>query len=397
MSQRGRPGPRDIRNNTGSFEGGANPFYYPDGADDTAEILHLRLQGQVLLGRALEMENSLFRDEVNRLREQVHFRGPPVGTLTSRTSFGRRPLAERIDWAERQAPPPYTFGGRERGPRVDPLLPPTVTIRPVDIHPRFLPLGNNFQEGGTGGPMFSRPEDWPDAIHQNPSARPRGVRRWGSHVVNLDDLHVHVQIGRMVYGGNRPPGRRDPVDSQRPWRAIEAAFFRATIMIVLQPDIFVELRDQLTPSQRTPIRQPFLANVDDPNQLELRDVVQHLTRSGITESWIRGDIVVEYAKAYLRDWARHQTDVASITSMGQLFRDLYPDGITNPNDPHHIEDAAAGQEMSFERIVEVPMEEEVDEVPPLEPNTPSTMSPPRGPSRAQTPLDERLDWGEDEM
>jgi len=286
-------------------EGGDNPFvgrnHLPPGSMDNAtEVLHLRLQGQLLLSRALEMENLLYRDEVNRLQDRVHGRVPLVGNRSDLAP--QRSLTERIDWAE-HSPPPRGTDGRERSRavRAGTALPPTVTVQPVDVHPRFLPLGTNFQEGGTGGPMFSRPQDWPDAIHRNPSMRPRGVRCWGSHLVNIDDLHVHVQIGRVIYGGNRPPGRRDPVDSQRPWRPIEAAFFRATVIVILQPNLFVELRNQLDPSQCIPNRQPFLANVDDPTELELQDVVQHLVQSGVTESWIRLDTVIGYAKAYLRD------------------------------------------------------------------------------------------------
>ena len=100
----------------------------------------------------------------------------------------------------------------------------------------------------------------------------------------------------------------------------------------------------------------------------------------------------------MRDWARHQTEVTPTTEMGRLFRDLYPAGITNPNDRHYVEDAAADQDMSLGKIVEVLMDDHIaEEVPPLEPNTPSTESPQHIPSRAQTPFDERLDWGEDEF
>lgn len=273
-------------------------------ADGAAEVLRLCLEGQLWLSRALEVENQLFRDEVDRLRGS-RTRTPLVGDRIDSVPLRQRSLAERLGGAERWLSLYSTVDGRgqARLAGASAALPPTVAILPVDIHPRFLPLGNHFQRGGTGGPMFSKPEDWPDAIHQNPSMRPRGIRRWGAQPVNLDDLHVYVQIGRMIYGGNRPPGRHDPVDNQRPWRMIEAAFFRAMVIVVLQPDVFIKIQDQLTPSQRTLIQQPFLANVDDPTQLELRDVVQHMVQSGATEAWIRLDTVIGFAKSYLRDWA----------------------------------------------------------------------------------------------
>ena len=241
-----------------------NPFESADGTTD--QVLRLRLQGQVFLGRALEMENLMYQGEINDLRERIAQCGqpnegqsiaaPPHPGSTTRS----RSLAERIEGALQESPA-RTAGdnrGRTVMAREDVPLPPTVAVHPVDIHPRFLPLGNHFQEGGTGGPMFSRPQDWPDAVHENPSIRPRGVRRWGSQPVSLDDLNVYLSIGRIFYGGNRPPGRHDPVDQQRPWKSIEAAFFRGTVGIILEPGIFRRMYEQLTPDQRVPYKQPFL-------------------------------------------------------------------------------------------------------------------------------------------
>jgi len=369
--------------------------------DGTAEVLRLRLQGQELLTRALEVENTALRGEVDRLRECIRIRGPLVGSQLDRHPVGQRSLAERIDWTEQHSPPNRMVGGRGRvfNPRPVPLLHPTVAVQPLDIHPRFLPLGENFQEGGTGGPRFSRPQEWPDAVDRNASVRPRGVRRWGAHPVNLDGLHVYTQIGQMVYGGNRPPGRRDPVDSRRQWKSIEAAFFRETVTIILQPHLFVEARGQLSPIETAPIRQPFLANVNDPTQLAVRDVVRHLVQSGVTESWIRLDTVVGFARSYLRDWARHHADLTTATELGRLFLTLYPNGIPNQKDHQFVEDAVTDREETWGgNIAEVAMDgENNDEIPPLEPISPSTPSPPLGSPRAQTPFDERLDWGEDEL
>ena len=72
--------------------------------------------------------------------------------------------------------------------------------------------------------MFTRPLDWPDTIQANPSVQPCGIRLWGSQLVNLDDLYAYTQLGQILYGGNRPPGHRDPVKPQRQWRVIEATF-----------------------------------------------------------------------------------------------------------------------------------------------------------------------------
>ena len=297
-------------------------------------------------------------------------------------------------WVRQLGPPQRIVTERGRGfpAQASPARPPTVSVQPVGIHPRFLPLGNNFQEGGTGGPMFSQPLDWAEAIRRNPSVRPRGVRRWGTHTVNLDDLHIHVQIGRMVYGGNRPPGRRDPIDSQRPWKAIEAAFFREVVAIVLQPHLFAENQSQLTPEQCTPDQQPFLAHVDDPNQLATRDVVQHLIQNGVTESWLQLDETIGFACAYLRDWARHQADINTTTNMGQLFLELYPNGIENQYDRQFIEDALTSQEVWRQVRVEAVTQDD-DDVPPLEPASPSASSVLQGSERAPTPMDERVDWG----
>ena len=180
-----------------------NPFESADGTTD--QVLRLCLQGQVFLGRALEMENLMYQGEINDLRERI----AQCGQLNEGQSIAvpphpgsttwSRSLAERIKGALQESPT-RTAGdnhGRTVMAREDIPLPPTVAVHPVDIHPRFLPLGNHFQEGGTGGPIFSRPQDWPDAVHENPSIRPRGVRRWGSQPVSLDDLNVYLSIGRI--------------------------------------------------------------------------------------------------------------------------------------------------------------------------------------------------------
>lgn len=376
----------------------------------------------------------MYQGEINDLRERIAQCGqpnegqsiaaPPHPGSTTRS----RSLAERIEGALQESPA-RTAGdnrGRTVMAREDVPLPPTVAVHPVDIHPRFLPLGNHFQEGGTGGPMFSRPQDWPDAVHENPSIRPRGVRRWGSQPVSLDDLNVYLSIGRIFYGGNRPPGRHDPVDQQRPWKSIEAAFFRGTVGIILEPGIFRRMYEQLTPDQRVPYKQPFLATVEDPHQLAPSDIVEHLARSGITEPWFQRDTVTGYARSYLRDWARHQARITPTTNLGRLFFITYPGDISHPEDRQFVEDATRGEETWEENSrletpqdepVEIPMDEPAEsylddsvgtpmdeapmeedenegEVPPLEAVTPSTSE---GSRRTMTPEDEKLDWGEEEL
>ncbi|KAF9785291.1 hypothetical protein BJ322DRAFT_1108746 [Thelephora terrestris] len=116
-----------------------------------------------------------------------------------------------------------------------------------------------------------------------------------------------------------------------------------------------------------------------------------------------------YARAYLRDWARHQTRITVINNMGRLFFTLYPDDIPHPEDHQFVEDAMREEEswednkrvatpvdeqeeIPMDEQVEIPMDE--DEVPPLEAVTPSTSE---GTQRTATPEDEKLDWGEDEL
>ncbi|KAF9781500.1 hypothetical protein BJ322DRAFT_1111423 [Thelephora terrestris] len=419
--------PRSWSSRMGRGRGGT-PFTQPafESADSTTDqALRLRLQGQVLIGRALEMENLMFQGEINDLRERMAQyvqpdEGQPIAEpLHPGDSSRPRSLAERIEGAPRRSP--TRAAGDNRGRTVifreGVPLPPTVAVRPIDIHPRFLPLGNNFQEGGTGGPMFSRPQDWPDAVRENPSIRPRGVRQWGSQPVSLDDLNVYLSIGRIFYGGNRPPGRRDPVDQQRPWKALETAFFRGTVAIILEPGVFRSMNERFIPEQ--PYKQPFLAMVEDPHEIAPIDIVEHLTRSGITEPWFYRDTVRGYARSYLRDWARHQSRITPTTNLGRLFFILYPGDISHPEDRQFVEDATRGEETWEESSrlatpqddsaelpmddstggylddpVGTPMEEDEDVVPPLESVTPSTSE---GTRRTMTPEDEKLDWGEEEL
>ena len=219
MSQQGHYHTHNPPFDPGDVGGDAYPFhtqdtFSPGSTDSATDVLRLHLQGQLLLGRALALENQMFRGEVDRLREQVQFGALPAGHQVGGSTGGQRSLADRIDWSGHQPAGHHTVSDDHGGVVTPPVVPTPVGPRPVGIHSRFLPLGANFQEGGTGGPMFSRLQDWPGTIHRNSSVRPHGVRQWGTHLVNFDDLHVYAQMGQMVYGGNRPPGRRDPVDPQ---------------------------------------------------------------------------------------------------------------------------------------------------------------------------------------
>ena len=58
------------------------------------------------------------------------------------------------------------------------------------------------------------------------------------------------------------------------------------------------------------------------------------------------------------------------SDLGRLFIDLYPSGIDQQNDRSFVEDAAI--EM-MEGTAGIPMDEEEDKIPLLEPRTPSTL------------------------
>ena len=102
--------------------------------------------------------------------------------------------------------------------------------------------------------------------------------------------------------------------------------------------------------------------------------------------------VTRYAHAYLHNWARHQPGSLLTTDLDRLFQNLYPNGIKQQNDHHFVKDTTTEEETWEENMpVEVPMDEEDNDVPPLEPQNPSEGTP-----RIMTPEDEKLDWGEDD-
>jgi len=155
-----------------NHKGGVNPFTtrtssISSSTDRAAEILQLCLQTQGLLTRALEVENMTLRDEVGHLWRRAQDQAPPVGDQPNQYTLGQQPLAERIDLTGQHFLSGHTINGHgwPFTPHTGLLLPPTVVVQPVGIHPCFLPLGESFQEGGMGGLTFSRPQDWPDAIN----------------------------------------------------------------------------------------------------------------------------------------------------------------------------------------------------------------------------------------
>ena len=88
MAYRGHPPyrghSRPSRNQVAPYrmEGGPTPFMNPslDSVEGTSDqVLRLRLEGQVLFSRALEMENFMFQGELNRLRECLRINNPPTG------------------------------------------------------------------------------------------------------------------------------------------------------------------------------------------------------------------------------------------------------------------------------------------------------------------------------
>lgn len=122
----------------------------------TDQALRLHLQGQVLLSRALEMENSRAQEEINDLREQVRHDNQPNGehpvVVPPYPGNTGQPqsLAERIDSVPRQTPLCIVADDRGRTVtiRENSSLPPTVVVHPVNIHPCFLPLRSHFKKGG---------------------------------------------------------------------------------------------------------------------------------------------------------------------------------------------------------------------------------------------------------
>ena len=104
------------------------------------------------------MENFRAQEEINDLRERVRHNNQlygehPVAVPPYPGNTGQsRSLAERIDDAPRQTPLRIVTDnhGRVVTIRENSSLPPTVVVRPINIHPRFLPLGSHFQEGGDG-------------------------------------------------------------------------------------------------------------------------------------------------------------------------------------------------------------------------------------------------------
>ena len=233
-------------------------------------------------------------------------------------------------------------------------------VHPINLHSQFLPLRTHFQEGGTGGLIFSRPQDWPSVIHENTSAQPHRIRRWGPQPVHLDDLHIHLLIGQIIYGGNQPPSQHDPVDPQCPQKAIEAAFFQGTVGIVLEPGTFCMTYDRLTVNQQVLYMQSFPAVVEDPNQLAHRGIVEYLARSGVTESWFQHDIIMGYTRSYLRDWARHQTRLTPAANKGRLLFILYPGDISHLEDCYFIEDAMRGEKPWENNQPETPQDERTE-------------------------------------
>ena len=150
----------------------------------TNQILQVRLQARDLLGQALEMENSVLQAEIHclqgRLDATPRSYGLSVPSLLQpipldRASRGERnqparPLTERLDWVDTWSQPRTIVGRRrEMANRMVRARPSMVLIDPVGFNVRFLPLGDHFQEGGMGSPLFSQPQDWPDTINKNPS------------------------------------------------------------------------------------------------------------------------------------------------------------------------------------------------------------------------------------
>ena len=180
MPEHEHPGLRFTQPEVGNHtEGDFDPFYLPlnSSAEGAADVLCLRLQGQVILNRAMEMEYTLYRQQVNRLLGRVRTGETPVaiqddvngGGQTDESGGGQQPLVERIGLSEHQ--PPSHRADSVGGIDVAGRQPTAVDVRLTGFHPRFLPLRLKSQKGG-GGPWFSRPQDWTDTIHKNPAMRP---------------------------------------------------------------------------------------------------------------------------------------------------------------------------------------------------------------------------------
>ena len=115
MPEHEHPGLRFTQPEVGDHtEGDFDPLDLPlnSSAEGAADVLRLRLQGQVILNRAMEMEYTLYRQQVNRLLGRVRTGETPVavqddvngGGQTDESGGGQRPLVERIGLSEHQPP-----------------------------------------------------------------------------------------------------------------------------------------------------------------------------------------------------------------------------------------------------------------------------------------------------
>ena len=114
----------------------------------------------------------------------------------------------------------------------------------------------------------------------------------------------------MLYDGNCPPGRSDRGGHQG-CILLRNGRYRSPLL-----HIFTGICDQLTLAQYPPCRESFLATVEDLNQLDPKDLVQHPAQTWTIESWSRLEMVMGYARSYLRDCARHQSEITPATARG---------------------------------------------------------------------------------
>ena len=161
MSYRGRPSQRGFyrtpRDRNGFPGRGATPFTQPllESADSTNDqVLRLRLQSQVLLGRALEMENRRFQEEITNLRECMRNNNQPDGGVTPHPNgtHRSRSLADRIDGGQHQSPRTScrtTAAERQSLGKIHPSHPQSWSAQWTFTHDSSL-SGPIFKRGGRG-------------------------------------------------------------------------------------------------------------------------------------------------------------------------------------------------------------------------------------------------------
>lgn len=145
----------------------------------------------------------------------------------------------------------------------------------------------------------------------------KGVRRNLEGELDMGDLYTYCFLMRALYGQNtrRHTPRAVRKTSSGSWSLVESAFLRATVELVLDPELTITVDESEPTNGRVPV--PMLTSAEQ--EFDPQTAAELLAQEGATNRWFGHRWTIGYALSYLSEWGRRHYPIRSNGRIAELY------------------------------------------------------------------------------